>query len=74
MYSTYIKTMQVSDVKTTTYENITPSKLLNYLRKADLVAFITPQSYGKPPQTRVETFQSHSETYETEIGQQSRVY
>ena len=39
--------MQVSDVKTTTYENIAPSKLLNYVRKSDLVAFITPQSYSQ---------------------------
>ena len=38
--------MQVDDKKQeTTYENITPSKLLNYVKKADLIAFITPQRY-----------------------------
>ena len=31
----------------TTYENITPSKLLNYVKKADLVAFLTPQRYSQ---------------------------
>jgi hypothetical protein len=30
-----------------TYENIAPSKLLNYVKKTDLVAFITPQQYAE---------------------------
>ena len=31
----------------TTYENIAPSKLLNYVKKADLIAFLTPQRYSQ---------------------------
>ena len=30
----------------TTFETIAPSKLLNYVKKADLVAFINPQRYA----------------------------
>jgi hypothetical protein len=31
----------------TTYENISPSKLLNYVKKADLIMLITPQRYSQ---------------------------
>ena len=30
----------------TTFETIAPSKLLNYVKKADLIAFITPPRYA----------------------------
>jgi hypothetical protein len=33
------------DAKQETYDNIPPSKLLNYVKKADLIAFISPQRY-----------------------------
>ena len=31
----------------TTYDNIAPSKLLNYVKKADLVAFLSPERYSQ---------------------------
>ena len=38
--------MEFSERKEITYDDVAPSKLLNYVKKADLVSFITPNQYS----------------------------